>query len=153
MFISRRATLVTEATPDYVSGDLCGGKLSFQQRGPGCAGSLRRLTLKSIDAVGVATRMLLFYSDPSNTTFTENGAFSLHANDRTKLLDQIDIASGDWVNTTGTGLYVASKALADIPFALEDSQNRNIYAAFIALGTLNLSSVSSIEAILGSEVD
>lgn len=98
-FLARRATLVTEATPDYSSG--------------------------------------VFDSDPSATTFTENAALS--------------IASGDWINHSAAGLYIAEKAI-DAPFLFATGE-RTIYSALIAGGVINLSSTASIEAIIGAELD
>lgn len=151
-FLARRATLVTEATPDYVTGDLCGGKTSFIMRTPGGGGKLVRACLKSIDAISVDSVLHLFDSDPSATTFTENGAFALNSADRTRLLRSIAIGSADWINqSTATGLYIAEKAI-DVPF-LFATGDRTIYGALVAAGTINLSSTSSIEIILGAEVD
>ncbi|MCL4715466.1 MAG: hypothetical protein KJZ75_11195 [Hyphomonadaceae bacterium] len=154
MFAFRsRITLATEATPDYSAGDLCGGKLEFVGRTPGGGHYLKRLTLKSIDSFsGVAAKLYLFDDDPAATTFTENAAFSIHADDRAKLIEVVEIASADWIDfTSRTGLYIARKTL-DVPTQLAQG-NKKIFGAFVPENTLNLSSATSVEAILAGEVD
>lgn len=154
MFAFRsRLTPTTEATPDYSAGDLCGGQLQFVGRTPGGGHYVKRLTIKSIDSFsGVASKLYLFDDNPSATTFTENGAFSINSADRAKLIDVVEIASGDWTDFTArTGLYIARKTL-DLPTVLA-SGNKIIYAAFVPENTLNLSSTSSLEFILAGEVD
>ena len=63
----RRVALVTEATPDYSSGDLCGGKITFSNviRKATGTGLVQRLNLLSIDSIGVASVFLLFRADPA----------------------------------------------------------------------------------------
>ena len=151
-FLARRATLATSASPDYSSGECVGAKNSFVMRTPGGGGKLTRACLKSIDAISVDSVLHLFDSDPDATTITDNAAFSLNGADQTRLLRSIAIASADWINhSTATGLYIAEKAI-DVPF-LFATGDRTIYGALVAAGTINLSSTSSIEIILGAEVD
>lgn len=152
-FFARRYDMVTQDTPDYSAGDLCGGKLSFQTRSPGSGWNLKRLALKSIDTfTGVASKLYLFDADPSATTFTENAAFSVNSADRSKLVEVIDIAAADWTDYTArTGLYIVRKAI-EVP-VLFASTDRILYGAFVPEATLNLSTIASIQAIIGGEID
>ena len=151
MHISSRVALVTQATPDYSSGDLCGGKLAFSRftRKVNGSGLIKRLNLLSIDAVGVAATFLLFRADPAASTFTENSAFTIHADDLPNLLRAIPVPSAGWVTLTGTAYYETELAL-NIPF---QAASDDLYGALVPGGTLNLSSAASIIAILGGEVD
>lgn len=150
-FLARHVTLVTQNAA-YASGDLIGGKLTFEQRAPDQGGRLLRLTLKSLTSVGVTCTMYLFDADPSNTTFTENGALSLHANDRTKLIGAVAIASGDWIDYSAVaGLRVADKAL-DVPYWMRNG-TRAIYGALVIGGAHTPGTTSDVEAILGGEID
>lgn len=154
LFLSRpypRASLVTQAAA-YSSGELIGGKQSFQLRTPGGGFKLTRYFLKSLTAVSQSSVLYLFDSDPSATTFTENGAFSLNSADRTRLIARVAIASGDWVNdATPLGLYTVEKTL-NIPgqFAAGD---RTIYGALVLGGSHTPGSTADLEAILAAEVD
>lgn len=151
LHFSRRVALVTEATPDYSSGDLCGGKITFDNcvRRAGGTGIVQRLNLLSIDAVGVAAAFLLFRADPAASTFTENGAFTIHATDLPNLLRAIPVPSANWTTLTGTSYYEQEIAL-NIPFA---PATDDLYGALIAGGSLNLSSTASIIATLGGQID
>lgn len=151
MHFSRRVALVTEATPDYNSGDLCGGKITFANvvRHQNGAGLLKRLNLLSIDSIGVDGVFLIFRSNPSKSTFTENAAFSIHADDLPNLLRAVLVPSDAWETLTGTSYYEAEIAL-NIPFQVDGD---DLYGAFIAGGTINLSSAASIIATLAGEVD
>lgn len=160
MHLNRRATLATEATPDYSANDLCGGKLQFTMRTAGGGGRLVRWAMKSLVSFsGIASKAYLFDSDPDTagadggaTTFTENGAWTLAAADRTRLIDVIDIADTDWVDYSArAGVYMVEKAL-DVPFSFA-AGGRSIWAAFIVGATLNLGSTTDIEAMVGAEVD
>lgn len=150
--VSQRAALVTQATPDYVSGDLCGGKVTFANmtKKVGGNGRLTRLNLLSIDAIAVAAAFLLFSKNPTNSTFTENGAFTIHASDLPYLLDAVPVLSANWVTLTGTAYYRNEIAL-NIPFQTQ-AASKDLYGALIAGGTINLSSTASIAAILGGEI-
>lgn len=148
-FFSRRVALVTQATPDYSSTDLCGGKITFPSvvRKAQGRGKIHRLNLLSIDAISVASAFLLFRADPVNSTFTENGAFSVHASDLPNLLRAIPVPSAGWVTLTGTSYYETELAL-NIPFEAEAT---DLFGALVAGGTINLSSAASIIATLAGE--
>ncbi len=149
---SSRVALVTQATPDYSSTDLCGGKITFANIGRGgaaCSGLVKRLNLLSIDAIGVASAFLLFRANPAASTFTENGAFTIHADDLPNLLRAIPVPSASWVTLTGTAYYEQEIPLS-IPF---EAPTEKLYGALIAGGTINLSTAASIVATLGVDID
>jgi len=155
MFISRRAALVTQAAPDYSTGDVCGGVSQFTMRTPGGGGRLTRLVLKCLQAVAIDSQYLLFDSSPAESTVAENGTLSIHANDKTRLIGRVAIATADWVNLgaiAADDLYYVEKAL-DLPFFFAGGTGKTIYGIFVPTGTLNLASTADIEAILGAEVD
>lgn len=141
---------VTEATPDYSANDLCGGQLQFSISAASRGSRLVRLMLRSIDSfAGVASKLILFDEDPTATTFTENGAFTVNSADLSKILTVIRIAAADWVDDTGIGAgYIMEKELL-VPMGLTPT----LYGAFIPGATLNLSTTASIEATLGGERD
>lgn len=153
MFLNKRVTAVTQATPDYSANDVCGGELQFQMRTPEGAGQLQSLVIRSKDSFsGVAAKLILFDSEPSASTTTENGALAIHANDLVKVLCSIAIAAADWVDLTGVGGgYIVEKTLTkNFKFAAGE---RTIWGIFVPGNTLNLSAVDSLEFQLGAEVD
>lgn len=145
-----RQALVTEATPDYSANDLCGGKVAFNITQAARGSKLTRLAMRSKDTfAGVASKVMLFNADPTATTFTENGAFSINAADLTKQLAVVRIAAADWIDDTGVGggYYVEKELL--IPLSVIPI----VYAAFIPAATLNLSATDSLQMWLGGERD
>lgn len=150
--LNRRAVPVTSGSPDYASGETVGTLMSFPMRTPGGGGVIRRAAVKSADAIGSASVLYLFDGNPSLSTFTDNAAMAIHADDKAKLLATVDIASADFIQRSPGGLYIADKALA-IPFQFPDADGRTIYAALAAGGAINLSGAAVLEVLLGAEVD
>lgn len=72
----------------YAQNDLFGGKMTI----PGAAladygtGRIRSITLCSKIAFTADVRVIFFSEDPSNTTFTENGALAISADDVAKVI-------------------------------------------------------------------
>ena len=140
-----------EATPDYSAGDLVGGKLTLAgaARVLGGTGTIINLGILSKVDIAVATRVILFKSNPSATTFTENGALSIDAADVDKIFWSIEIAAADFADM-GTP-EVASKAV-NIPFqCLEGSAD--LYACMQTDGTINLGSTSDLTFTFGIKQD
>lgn len=145
---SQRQTLVTEAVPDYSLNDLCGGKISWTIATPARGSKLTRVGLRSKDSfAGVASKLILFGSDPSSTTFTENGAFSIHASDIAKVLYVLRVAAADWIDDTGVGNGYWAEKEVNVPL----DASPIIYGAFIPGATLNLSATDSLAGILAGE--
>ena len=155
-FKATRKTLAVSVTPDYSSGDIVGGLLDFSMRTPGGGGLLKRLTIKSKVAIANDSVVYLFDSEPDNgdTAVADNAAFSLAEEDKTKLIGRVAVATASFVNigaVTEGDLYLFEVAL-DIPFKFE-AENRTIYAAWVAGGSINVAAVDDIEMILGAELD
>lgn len=150
--VSKRAALVTSASPNYASGENVGGKATFSSftRRVGGNGKATRLNLLSIDAVSVASTFYLFSKDPTNSTITDNAAFSVHASDLPYLLRPIPVLSANWVTLTGT-VYYENEIELNIPFATE-ADSKNLFGVYVAGGAIDLSSTASIIATLGGEI-
>lgn len=149
---SMRATPACSATPNYADGDNVGGLLTFTDfvRGAPGSGLLTRLAIKSKVTITVNTFFHIFDTNPSATTFTDNAAQAIHANDWTKILRSILIDSTDWI-LMGTGLYQAEKVIA-VPYEIDTSaSSRNLYGAIESDGVIDLASASDLEVILGAE--
>ena len=128
------APSVTVDTSAYAAGDCIGGKLTLTDamRVNGGTGILQSLFL--MDRSGTqkpALEILIFNSDPSSSTLTDQAAVSIHANDASKIIRRIPIAATDW------GL-VASNYMADLSPGSRMLQaaagSKNLYAAIVATG-------------------
>ncbi len=135
------ATPAVEATPDYSAGDLLGGKIIFANavRGSGHhSGVIQSVVITDLDKQSINIDVLFFDTDPSNSTYTENGAHDVHDTD---ILNLVGVALvSDWKafsdNSAGQALNLG------IPFDL--GTGTILYAVMIARGTINLGSTSSI---------
>jgi hypothetical protein len=130
------------SSPDYVDGDVIGGKLSISEaaRVSGGSGIVHFLSISSKVDITVGLRILFFKSDPSNTTFTDNAAFGLDSLDYDKLLGHIDVESSEWIDL-GTPNLV-TKANINVPYQL--ASGTTLYAVAVARGTINIGSSSDL---------
>ncbi len=140
-----------EATPDYDAGDVIGGlqTLLGAARVPGGTGKLVSVSILSKVDIAVATRLIIFKSNPSATTFTENSALSVNAADVDKILHSIEIASGDFADMGTPEVAVKSMRL---PFKCADGI-ASLFAVFQAAGTINFGSTSDLTFNYGIEQD
>lgn len=151
-----RPAIAVQATPDYSDGDSIGPLVSVSI--PGNGGLVTRLQLRSLISIGVPVFVHLFEGNPTASTFTDNSALSIHANDRAKLLKTIAVAAADWVAPKGASpwytveLVGLGAAISHIYFDLGNS-SRTLYLAFEADGTINFASTADLAAALAAEVN
>jgi hypothetical protein len=132
------ATVVVEVTPTvstsaYAAGDLIGTKLTFTDaaRVAGGSGVVLSAALTDLDKQDKETDLILFDTNPSNTTFTDNAAFDVHDTD---LLDVIGVVTFDVADYTDfSDNSVATDKNLGIGFNLTSGQD--LYGALIARGT------------------
>lgn len=132
--------LTVEATPDYADGDVLGGLLSVRLPGLPKPWFLNHFSINSKIALSVGIDLMIFSANPSATTFTENSAVAIHANDVGKVVDVVSIADDAWV-AGGTPVVGAARNL-NIPIA----SGLILYAAPIARGAINFGSTSDLTA-------
>lgn len=145
--VVRSITPAVEATPDYSSDDVVGGLHSIVDacRNGTQTGTLLFFSMSLKADITPAFRVLLFKSNPSSTTFTENSALSLNAADYDKVLAFFDISSADDADL-GTP-HIMTKNNLNIPFHL--TSGTTLYAVLLARATLNLGSTSDITMNFG----
>lgn len=135
-------TPTVEATPDYSTGDVIGGIMTF-------AAILRadtktayavsvRLTSKVAAASMAAIDVYIFNANPSGSTVTENAAFGLADADRAKLKGKISVSTWDVVGAAVSTAYAEGRV--PITGAAAD----DIYVVMVARGTINLGSTSDL---------
>lgn len=148
-------TAVTDSTPDYASGDLCGGKLTFTAALSQDTGTGMLISVNICDKSGQVgdVDLILFDSDPSSTTFTENGTFAVDPADVTKIMAVIGPRSAtDFTFTTGV------KSLGSLAWPLRAVSStgapaRTFYGAMVAREAINLASASDLTVRLGIVLD
>lgn len=133
-------TPVIEATPDYTTGDIVGGKLTVadERLKEGSVARLKRIIINDKAAQGITFDVVLFSADPSGTTFTENAAAAIAADDSTKVLDVVSVSTH---TVLGAATKVSTSGALDIPISLAAS---TLYFCLIIRGTGNYAAVDDL---------
>lgn len=139
-----------QATPDYADGDAIGSLITLPNVvvRSGGVGYITRLQLRSLISIGVQMFVHLFEGVPTNTTITDNGALTIHTNDKSKLIKSIAIASADWVAPKGASPYYtvelvdAANGRGAIAFDLLNGRNLTLLPE--ADGAINFSSTGDL---------
>lgn len=137
-----------EVTPtiqnaSYVSGNCIGGLVSFTL--PRTASGL--LQDFEIQFIGGATTGLVcyfFYANPSGSTFTDKGTFSIAAADESKRINKLGIILTPSA-VTGDTVTGAAYLNAAMPFPSEAT----IYAAFCVTGTFTPATTTDLRLSIG----
>lgn len=132
-------TPAVEATPDYSTGDVLGGKMTLANAARVSAGTgyIVGVRITSQADITVPIDVIFFKADPTNTTWTENAAVAVHASDLTMIVGAVQV-----FNWFDLGTPVVGFAECRIPFDL--ASGTSLYAVMIARGTINLASTTDI---------
>lgn len=143
-------TPTVEATPDYADGDVIGGKMTIAAaaRSAGGSGAVVWGQVYSLVDIGasIPIRVVLFNSDPSNSTFTENAALSVHADDLSKIVGVLNL---DQRLDLGTPVILHTAQPVNIPFVL--ASGTSLYGVAVAGGAINLASAADLTFVFGIE--
>lgn len=125
--------ITTSASPAYSIGDVVGGKITLTNavRVSGGSGVLQSLLVKDTTNQKAALTILIFNADPSNGTYTDNGAITLNATDATFIIRKINVAASDY-ETVGT------TAIADISAinkTVKAASGTSLFALIVTTGT------------------
>lgn len=137
-------TPTISASPDYESGDAIGGLMSVMTPYPSRPWYLNYVSIASKVDLSVAVSLIIFNGNPSASTFTDNGALSIHANDYDKIQDVVAFAAGDWIDL-GTPEVQTIRNL-NIPILPTAGI---FYAALLSGGAINAGSTSDLTVRFG----
>lgn len=150
----KRPTITVQASPDYSDGDSIGGLITLSNfaRMAAGSGSIPRFTLRSAINITVGMFVHIFDANPTASTFTDNSALVIHANDKAKLLKTVAILSTDWVAPKGASPWysvelIGPKGLIDA-LDYELASGRDLYFALEADGTINYGATDDMMAIV-----
>ncbi len=141
-----KVTPTVSASPDYAVADVLGGKMTIANASdlPNKGGVLHSIVMTcDIDIpAGVEVDVLLFDTDPSNSTFTDNGALATNVADLhflvgvAQLTTRIDLGTPSAL--IASGLNMAFDSLATVPGTM--------YAVAVvrSAATLNLAGTGEI---------
>lgn len=151
-----RPTFAVQASPDYSDGDCIGGLITLTdfvaRRETG--GLIDRWTLRTALSGGITVQTFLhiFDSNPSASTFTDNSALSIHANDRSKILQTIAIPAASWSAPKGASPWYTVNAIGRsgiMEYLVYDlASGRDLYFAWEADGTINFAATTDVDMII-----
>ena len=143
-----RNTPAVQATPDYSTGDLIGGKqeLINAVEESGAAGIIRGITVADAANQKIQIDAIFFNADPSNTTFTENGALAVNAADLDKIIGAVVVGTYFAFNANAFG---QPSGAVRIPFVL--GGGTSLFLALIARGTINLAATTDLDVRVALE--
>lgn len=131
----------------YASGDVIGGKQTLTVfRGVNQGTVIRSILITSKVAIATGFDLVFFSSDPSGSTFTENGAISIAAADAPKV---IGIATVTTLLALGTPSSAQLSGL-NMPI-VGDGTTRTIWVVMIAKGATTPTGTADIQLRLGVE--
>jgi hypothetical protein len=129
----------------YVSGNCMGGfQAVAAARTSGGSGIVNKVTLISKGALVAAKQIFLFTANPSASTCTDKGAFTIAAADLPKLIATFSLTPA--VPTGGAASEAEASSLGD---QFVTSGNANIYAAIVETTTETPASTSDLVLNVG----
>ena len=136
-----------QASPDYSANDVMGGKQELAnatdvaRRG----GVIRSVLVTDKAAVSGNVDILFFAQDPSNSTFTENGAVTLDDDDLVMLIGVVKLTIHTAYAASSSSQPTATPV--ELPFVLEGGTS--LYAVMVARATFNLASTTDLMLKVG----
>jgi hypothetical protein len=133
----------TVDTSAYASGDLIGAKITLANAVQVAAGSGELLSLVLSDLANQKSDIdvVLFDSDPSTTTFTDQAALDIDDADLVKVIGVISIAAADYVSFVDN----AVATLRDLRLGFKLASGTSLYAALVCRGTPTYASSSDLK--------
>lgn len=127
---------LTVDTAAYATGELIGkhtgGKLTFTNAfsGPGKGGRLVQVILTDDGAQSAAIDLVLFSSDPSATTFTDQSALDIADADLDKIIGIVSLAAASYKAFADNSAIVATAGPIDIV-----TDSGTLYGALVSRGS------------------
>lgn len=142
-------TIVCEAGA-YISGDVLGGKIALTGIGYNQPVILRNAVLRCAVSTSIAWDLFLFKSDPSGSTFTENGAIAVVAADLAKIASVINFATTDLRLGAAASMGVWTKPDLFVP--IRPVTAGALWASIVPRGGITPGAVDAVSLDLGFEL-
>lgn len=142
---------VVSTSPPYTVGDNVGGKLTFTNAMTENLGKGVILSVNLIDRSAQTPDLLIvfFDSDPTGTTFTDNGATVLTTADDVRNIGSVVIKAADWKIIGAGATAVGAVCKGDLWISLKSVQNQNFYAAIFAQSTPTFGTTTALQLRVG----
>lgn len=134
----------TVDTAIYAAGDLIGGKLTFANAARVASGNGEIFSVLLADQAkqSIAIDLILFDSDPTGTTFTDQAALDIADADLTKIICVVPITTYAALNDNSIGF-----ASVRFPFAL--ASGTSLYGCLVSRGTPTFAAGADVTVRLG----
>jgi hypothetical protein len=133
----------TTAAGAYLAGDVVGTLMTFAASTlvAGGSGLIQAVTVASKLALTSAMDLVLFDAEPTNSSFTDNGALAVNVLDLSKVIGVVHIT--DWTNLGTPGVAQANNLA--LPYTLVGT---SLYGVLVARAGLTLTGVADFMAEL-----
>lgn len=130
----------------YEAGDSVGGKITITNamRVSGGTGVLQSIHLIDTSNQKAALDILIFDSDPSSATITDDTAF-VYSTDISKQIARIPVTAADYTTINS----IATVSLGGLSRIVQASGSRNLYAAIVLSGAPTYASTSAVRVVFG----
>lgn len=137
------ATPTISISPAYASGDLIGGKISLLRATRGTMGSgiIHSVVLADKGKQSAAVDVVFFASNPSGTTFTDNGALTVADADLLNVVGVVSVTASDYASFADNS--VATKLQVGLAFKLDEGET--LYACLVSRGAPTYTSTSDLQ--------
>lgn len=141
-----------DATPDYTAEDVVDGLLTIQAAGRYglSSGEIVGAVLHNAASHAIDMHIVFFKDNPSNSTFTDNSAITIHDDDLDKVLGVLTLSR----HYEFAGNSVAMPAINQQPIPFELGVNSegecvtSLYAVVIAGGTVNFAATTDLSGAI-----
>lgn len=133
----------TTAAGAYLAGDVIGTLMAFATSTlvAGGSGLIQAVTVASKLALTAAMDLVLFNAEPTNSTFTDNGALAVNVLDFSKVIGVVHIT--DWTNLGTPGVAQANNLA--LPYSLVGT---SLYGVLVARAGVTLTGAADFTAAL-----
>lgn len=141
-----KATPVVSVSPAYSLGDLIGTKLTLA--GPGY-GIVESIILVDQANQKSAIDVVFFQSNPTATTFTDNGALDIDDTDMLRIIGTVSILAANYISLADNAVATIQ---CNLPYYLNpDGQNGaiSLYACLVARGTPTYVATTDVQIGVG----
>jgi hypothetical protein len=132
----------------YHANDCIGGKLTLANAARVAAGSglVYTLTVQDLAAQNAILEVYIFNADPTNGTYTDNGAVDINDTDMAMCIGRIDVAAADYKSLADNSMAFPTSMRA-IPFKL--ASGTSLYAVVRTPGTPTYAATSDLKLVFG----
>jgi hypothetical protein len=136
---------ITVQAAAYATGELIGGKLTIPKAIPEgvTVGIIQTLTLVDQANQKVPIDVVFFRSDPSGTTFTENGALDVADADMLKIVGVVSILASDYVAFNDNAVAVVNPSRA-----VHADDGSTLYACLCSRGAPTYAATTDLQMTL-----